>query len=271
MSRFFACSLSSSLIVLLCYGLAAAQSSPQPASSPSCQEELQVAKDRLTRLNSYIQDWPNLGYYREANAQVSPLKNNELRVVFMGDSNTDYWDNPGFGGFFPGKAYFNRGIAGQITPQMLIRFRPDVIALNPKVVVILAGTNDLAGNIGPTTLTSIENNLSTMSELARAHSIRVVLASILPVSDYNRTRDGKQLIRTIERPLSRITALNEWMKQYAAENGFTYLDYFSALADEKGLLKEEFSDDGVHPNSKGYAVMAPLAEAAISKALKTKQ
>jgi lysophospholipase L1-like esterase len=165
----------------------------------------------------------------------------------------------------------NRGIAGQITPQMLIRFRQDVIALRPKVVVILAGTNDIAGNIGPTTFTAIENNLTTMSELARAHGIRVVLASLLPVSDYNRTRDGKPLIRTIERPLIRLQTLNSWMKQYAAEEGFVYLDYFSHLADEKGLLKEEFSDDGVHPNSKGYEVMAPLAEVAISKALRSRK
>jgi lysophospholipase L1-like esterase len=189
----------------------------------------------------------------------------------MGDSNTDYWDNPGYGGFFPGKSYVNRGIAGQITPQMLIRFRQDVIVLRPKVVVILAGTNDIAGNIGPTTFTAIENNLTTMSELARAHGIRVVLASLLPVSDYNRTRDGKPLIRTVERPLTRIKAVNNWMNHYAAENGLTYLDYFTSLADEKGMLKEELSDDGVHPNSRGYAVMAPLAERAISRALKAKR
>jgi lysophospholipase L1-like esterase len=259
------------LIALLSYGLAAAQSSSQPAIPTSCQEELQVANDSLTKLSSYLQDWPNLGYYREANAQLSQPKHDELRVVFMGDSNTDYWDNPGYGGFFPGKPYVNRGISGQITPQMLIRFRQDVIALRPKVVVILAGTNDIAGNIGPTTFTAIENNLSTMSELARAHRIRVVLASLLPVSDYNRTRDGKPLIRTVERPLTRIQGVNNWMKQYASENGLTYLDYFSSLADEKGMLKEELSDDGVHPNSRGYALMAPLAEGAISRALRTKR
>jgi lysophospholipase L1-like esterase len=269
MHRFFVASFLTSLITLLSYGVVAAQTSSQPVVTTSCEEELRIAQDRLSKLNSYLQDWPNLGYFREANAQLAPAKNHERRVVFMGDSNTDYWDNPGYGGFFPGQPYVNRGIAGQITPQMLIRFRQDVIALRPKVVVILAGTNDIAGNIGPTTFTAIGNNLTTMSELARAHGIRVVLASLLPVSDYNRTRDGKPLIRTIERPLIRLQTLNSWMKQYTAEEGFVYLDYFSHLADEKGLLKEEFSDDGVHPNSKGYEVMAPLAEVAISKALRS--
>jgi lysophospholipase L1-like esterase len=269
--RLVAASLFGSLITLLCYGLAAAQSSSQPTSPINCQEELKVVKDRLARVTSYLQDWPNLGYYREANAQLALPKKNEARVVFMGDSNTDYWDNPGSGGFFPGKPYINRGIAGQITPQMLVRFRQDVLALQPKVVIILAGTNDIAGNIGPATFTAIENNLATMSELAKAHRIRVVLASLLPVSDYNRAPDGKTLIRTTERPLTRIKALNSWIKQYAADNGHIYLDYFTALADEKDMLKEELSNDGVHPNAKGYAVMAPLAEAAIKKALKRRR
>ncbi len=267
MHRSFSSTLTGSLIALLCYGAAAAQSSSAPPSAKNCQEELLVVKDRLERVGSYRKDWPNLGYYREANAQVALPKKNELRVVFMGDSNTDYWDNPGYGGFFPSKPYIN-GISGQITPQMLIRFRQDVIALQPKVVVILAGTNDIAGNIGPTTFTAIENNVATMSELARAHHIRIVLASLLPVSDYNRTPDGKALIRTIERPLPRIKALNSWIKQYAADNRHIYLDYFTALADEKEMLKEDLSNDGVHPNAKGYAVMAPLAEEAIKRALK---
>lgn len=267
----FTIGLSNSLIALLCCGLATAQSSSQMAVPTKCQEELQVATDRLTKLSTYLQDWPNLGYYQRANAQLSKPKHDELRVVFMGDSNTEYWDNPGYGGFFPGKPYVNRGIAGQITPQMLIRFRQDVIALHPKVVVILAGTNDIAGDIRPTTFATIENNLTTMSELAKAHRIRVVLASLLPVSDYNRTPDGRQLVRTIERPLARIRAINNWQKKYARENGLTYLDYFTSLADEKGMLRQELSDDGVHPNSRGYTVMAPLAESAISRALRTKK
>lgn len=267
MPRLFSSTLKASIISLLCYGAMAAQSAAPPAIQ-NCQEELLVVKDRLARLETYLKDWPKLGYYREANAQVAVLKKNELRVVFMGDSITDYWDNPGYGGFFPTKAYINRGISGQITPQMLIRFRQDVIALQPRVVVILAGTNDIAGNIGPATFSDIENNLATMSELAGAHRIRIVLASLLPVSDYNRTRDGKALIRTTHRPLDRIKTLNSWIKQYAADNGHIYLDYFTAIADEKEMLKEDLSNDGVHPNSKGYSVMAPLAEAAIKRALK---
>jgi len=152
---------------------------------------------------------------------------------------------------------------------MLIRFRPDVIALGPKVVVILAGTNDIAGNTGPMTLESIEDNLASMAELARAHSVRVVLASLLPVSDYEK-REGKPIIQTTRRPPEQIRALNEWMKTYAAQNGATYLDYYSAMVDDKGFLRDELSEDGLHPNAKGYEVMAPLAERAIASALKKK-
>ncbi len=184
----------------------------------------------------------------------------------MGDSITDFWDHPGYGGFFPGKPYVNRGISGQTTPQMLIRFRPDVIALGPRVVVILAGTNDIAVNAGPKKLSSIEDHISSMAELARAHHIRVVLASLLPVNDY-KFYHGKQLVRTIERAAAQIAALNGWLKQYAARNRHTYLDYYTAVVDDKGMLKEDLTDDGVHPNSKGYAVMTPLAEEAIRRAL----
>jgi len=270
MYQLFIKGIASSFAALLCYGMVCAQSSSQTSRPANCQEELQLAKDRLARLISrLLEDWPNLEYYREANARLGLRKNNEVRVVFMGDSITDFWDNPGYGGFFPGKSYLNRGISGQRTPQMLVRFRQDVIDLGPSVVVILAGTNDLAGNIGPTRLTTIENNLTTMVELAQAHRIRVVLASLLPVNDYSHNRDGQPLIQTVERPLTRIETINSWIKQYAAKNGLTYLDYFAAVADEKRMLRKELSDDGVHPNSQGYAVMAPLAEAAIRQALKT--
>jgi lysophospholipase L1-like esterase len=178
------------------------------------------------------------------------------------------WDDPKYGGFFTGKPYLNRGIIGQTTPQMLIRFRPDVIALQPSVVVILAGTNDIAGNTGPTTLQAIEDNRTSMAELARLYHIRLVLASLLPVSDYEKTVDGQPRNQNIRRPPAQIIALNEWMKSYAAKNKLTYLDYYSAMVDVKGFLKDELSDDGLHPNEKGYAVMPPLAEQAIEKALK---
>jgi lysophospholipase L1-like esterase len=179
------------------------------------------------------------------------------------------WQNPKFGGFFPGKPYVDRGISGQTTPQMLIRFRPDVIALQPKLVIILAGTNDLAGNTGPMAIESIEDNLVAMADLAKANSIKVVFASLLPVSDYEQ-RDGKPIVQTARRPPEKIKALNEWMKTYAANNKLTYLDYYSAMIDEKGFLRDEFSDDGLHPNAKGYEIMTPLAESAIARALKGK-
>lgn len=188
----------------------------------------------------------------------------------MGDSITDFWDDPEYGGFFPGKPYVNRGIGGQTTPQMLIRFRPDVIALKPAVVVILAGTNDIAGNTRPTTLQAIRDNLASMVDLARIHRIRVVLASLLPVSDYEKTAEGQPRNQTTRRPPEQIKALNQWMKKYAVENKLTYLDYYSAMIDDKGFLKDELSDDGLHPNEKGYEVMGPLAEEAIARALKGK-
>jgi lysophospholipase L1-like esterase len=212
-------------------------------------------------------DWPNLARYSEHNKKVQPPTKTEQRVVFMGDSITDSWDDPVYGGFFPGKPYINRGISGQTTPQMLIRFRPDVLAMKPKVVVILAGTNDIAGNTGPMTLEMIEDNLKSMAELASANGIRVVLASVLPVSDYE-LRDGKTITQTVRRPPAQILALNTWIKAYAKANRHVYLDYFSAMVDVRGFLTDELSNDGLHPNAQGYAVMAPLAEAAIAMSLK---
>ncbi|HEU4432120.1 MAG TPA: SGNH/GDSL hydrolase family protein [Pyrinomonadaceae bacterium] len=212
-------------------------------------------------------DWPNLARYDKDNKSTAPPAKNEQRVVFMGDSITDSWDSPNNGGFFPGKPYVNRGISGQTTPQMLIRFRRDVIELKPKVVVILAGTNDIAGNTGPTTLEAIEDNLKSMAELAAANRIRVVLASVMPVSDYE-VRDGKPLVQTVRRPPEKILALNKWMQEFARANHHTYLDYFSAMVDANGFLKDELSNDGLHPNLEGYKIMTPLAEAAIQASLK---
>lgn len=237
------------------------------AAQPNASECTEI-KTQLTRAQTRLNDWPQLARYRDANGKVAAPSKNEARVVFMGDSITDSWDDPKFGGFFPGKPYIDRGISSQTTPQMLIRFRADVIDLHPKVAVILAGTNDLAGNTGPMTVEAIEDNLISMAELARANSIKVVFASILPISDYEQ-RDGKQIVQSTRRPPEKIKALNEWMKAYAAKNKLTYLDYYSAMIDDKGFLKEDLSEDGLHPNGKGYAIMAPLAESAITRALKT--
>lgn len=239
------------------------------AAAQTATENCADIKTQLTRAENRLRDWPALARYHDANAQLTQPSRNEARVVFMGDSITDSWDDPKFGGFFPGKPYVDRGISAQTTPQMLLRFRADVIALQPRVVVILAGTNDLAGNTGPATLEAIEDNLISMAELAKANSIKVVLASILPVSDYEQ-RDGKPIVQTVRRPPEKIKALNDWLRSYASKNKLAYLDYYSAMMDEKGFLKDELSEDGLHPNAKGYAVMAPLAEAAIAAALKTK-
>jgi len=246
------------------------QSNAPNSGSPDC-AELPVLNERLERTNKILHDWPNLTRYAEANATLAAPAKFELRVVFMGDSITDAWVSPEFGGFFPGKPYVDRGISGQTTPQMLIRFRPDVIALQPKIVVILAGTNDIAGNTGPMTVGQIEANLVSMAELAKTNKIRVVLASVLPVSNYGHDRQGNPLDMRINRPPEKILQLNAWIKKYAEVNGHTYLDYFSAMVDPQGLLQQDLSDDGLHPNAKGYAMMTPLAEQAIRAAVKKKR
>jgi len=212
-------------------------------------------------------DFGRLSRFAGANAALAPPRPDETRVVFFGDSITDNWSKGGFGGFFPGKPYVNRGIGGQTTSQMLLRFRPDVIALQPKAVVVLAGTNDVAGNSGPVSLRVIEQNLATMAELAALHGVKVVLASILPVSDDKKDKEGRPLVRTKDRPPDSLQRLNAWMAEYARANGHVYLDYASAVADPSGVLKSSLNDDGLHPNAAGYAVMTPLAEDAISRAL----
>jgi lysophospholipase L1-like esterase len=238
-----------------------AKPAPECAALPAMQKQLDWETGRL-------RDWPQLDRYREANANLPRPAKEEIRVVFMGDSITDGWSRPEFGGFFPGKPYVNRGISGQTTPQMLVRFRPDVIDLEPHVAVILAGTNDIAGNTGPMTLEEIEGNLTTMTELARAHGIRVVLSSVMPVRDGLTNKDGERLVQTKKRPPETILALNEWIKKYAAANHLVYLDYFSAMVDDQGFLKAEITYDGLHPNAQGYVLMAPLAEKAIQASLK---
>ena len=215
-----------------------------------------VGQSALGQSTEQSADWPQLARYRKDNADTPPPRADEARVVFMGDSITDAWRAD----FFPGKPCVNRGISGQTTPQMLLRFRADVIALRPRVVVILAGTNDLAGNTGKTTVEEIEGYLTSMAELARANGIRVVLASLLPVHD----RAGPV---SSSRPHQQIIALNAWIQAYAQRNAMTYLDYHSAMAEADQTLKRELSDDGLHPNAAGYAVMRPLAQQAIDTAL----
>jgi lysophospholipase L1-like esterase len=236
-----------------------------PAIVPSC-PELATALNALIRNDVRARDWANLARYREANRLLAPALPGQARVVFMGDSITDAWPQPRFGDFFAGKPYVGRGISGQTTPQMLVRFRPDVIDLKPEVVVILAGTNDIAGNTGSMTNEEIQGNLASMTELAKIHGVRVVLASILPVSAYHTSPTA--VPQTTLRPMARILAINEWIKKFAAPEGHVYLDYFSAMVDDKGMLREDLSADDLHPNAKGYAVMAPLAEAAIKQALR---
>jgi len=204
------------------------------------------------------QDWPNLKQFQEANATVGLPSTDEHRVVFMGNSITIGWLNAR-PEFFAGKPYVNRGISGQTTPQMLIRFRQDVIALQPKVVVILAGTNDIAGNTGPSTLEMIADNIMSMAELAHANGIKVVLSSTLPAYDYP-WKPGLE-------PAEKIVTLNAMLKTYCAEKGHIYLDYFSAMADERNGLPKKYANDEVHPTVEGYKVMEPLVEAAIAEAL----
>ena len=234
-------------------------------------KECADAKIQVTRLENRLKDWPAISRYRDANTSANPVGKGENRVVFMGDSITDFWIKPEFGDLFSTHNYIDRGISGQTTPQMLVRFRPDVITLRPKVVVILAGTNDIAGNTGPMTFEAIEDNLESMAELARANGIRVVFSSILPVSDYEKNKDGQVIVQTIRRKPEQIKALNDWLQKYSQKEGFVWLDYYSAMIDENGFLKADISNDGLHPNAKGYAIMSPLAEKAIAAALRKKK
>jgi len=218
---------------------------------------------QLRQAASLINDFGNTRRYAGENATVMPPAPGEQRVVFMGDSITDNLHNAQrFGPFFPGKPYINRGISGQVTAQMLVRFYPDVIALQPKAVVIFGGTNDIGGNIGPVSLESTENNLAAMADMARAHGIKVILASLTPVCDMpNRPP------MTTGRPPESIAKLNSWIRDYASKNNLVFLDYFSATVDDKGLFRSELTEDGLHPTIKGYEIMNPLAEKAIAQAL----
>lgn len=215
---------------------------------------------RGSRIAVYTDDYGQLARYRDANAALKPPAAGENRVVFFGDSITDIWK---LDESFPGKPYVNRGIGGQTTSQMLVRFRQDVIDLQPKAVVILAGTNDIAGNTGPISNENIEANYASLAELARAHNVSVIFSSVLPVHNYT----SKSQDFFAQRPMGRILALNKWLKDYCVANNLIYLDYFPAMLDDKGLLKRELADDGLHPNKAGFAIMAPMAEKAIEQAI----
>jgi lysophospholipase L1-like esterase len=206
-----------------------------------------------------MNDYGQLSRYHDDDGKLGAAAAGEKRVVFFGDSITDIWK---LDESFPGKSYINRGIGGQTTPQMLVRFRPDVIDLKPAVVVVLAGTNDIAGNTGEETLEQIEGDYATMAELAKVHGIRMVFASVMPINNYN----PRALSFFLQRSPEKILALNAWLKKYCADQGLVYLDYFSAMVDARGMLKAELTADGLHPNAAGFAVMAPLAAAAIELA-----
>jgi acyl-CoA thioesterase I len=202
-----------------------------------------------------LRDWGGLIRYGSENADLGPPKPGENRVVFLGDDITELWGR-GNAKFFPGKPYLNRGIAGQTSPHMLVRFHQDVVALQPKVVVIQAGVNDLlVASEGV-----IADNYMSMVDIAKANGIRVVLASLTPVCDCYTKQTGL-------RPQGKIVSLNGWIKDYAARSGAVYLDYYSALAEGRNF-KQELTGDGLFPNDAGYRLMAPLAEKAIAEALK---
>ena len=248
-------------ILLLMNRIAIAQEVKTTDSVEIKKALVKAAQDKKAYEDWLKLDWPNLKKFRDDNTKVGLPAAGENRIVFMGNSITIGWINTD-PAFFAGRPYIDRGISGQTTPQMLIRMRADVINLKPKAVVILAGTNDIAGNTGPSTLEMIEDNLASMADLAKANGIQAILCSILPVFDYP-WKPGLK-------PYEKISVVNDWMKNYAAQHGMIYLDFYSAMVDSRPGMKADFSKDGVHPNMAGYKVMEPLVEKAIAQALKMK-
>ena len=265
---------------LLVTGAAKAQLADEFNAPPANCCLLNTAKS----LTDQLQDWNQLGRYYAANRELKKQPADAKRVVFMGDSITDGWH---LDEYFPGRPYVNRGISGQVTSQMLVRMYPDVIDLKPAAMVVLAGTNDVARNNGPATAEMIEENIMAMTELAQGHGIKVLLCSVLPVSDYpylaqqsgrgpqppaGAGRGGRGPVMrqrmTVGRPPEDILKLNAWLNSYAASVNATYVDYFSALVDEKGWMKEGIANDGLHPNAEGYKIMAPIVSAAIERAVR---
>ena len=233
------------------------QATPQDGYAAARSLELYREGNARMLMNDYGQ----LARYHDDDVKLGAPASGEKRVVFFGDSITDIWK---LDESFPGKHYINRGIGGQTTPQMLVRFREDVIDLHPAVVVVLAGTNDIAGNTGDETLEQIEGDYTTMAELAKVNGIRLIFSSLTPINDYNQ----RAMWFFLQRSPEKILTLNAWLKKYCADNGLVYLDYFSPMVDGRGMLKADLTQDGLHPNAAGFAVMAPLAQAAIEQAEK---
>ena len=247
----------SSIVLLGVVALAAAGAMQSRSdSTPTA-----ALEQELARYRHILSDWAGLTRYGSENSELPQPAAGERRVVFLGDQITEQWGQ-GSAKFFPGKPYLNRGVTGQTTPQMLVRFRQDVIALKPRAVVILGGTNDLTGVLGPGTEGTIGDSLTSMTELAKANGIRVVLASVLPVCDCVKDQ-------TSVRPQGKIIGLNGWIRDYAAQSGAVYLNYYAALAEGRNF-RAPLTRDGLLPNDAGYEVMAPLAEQAIAQALATK-
>jgi lysophospholipase L1-like esterase len=244
-------------ILLLGVAVLATSASPQ---SPDLTSKAALEQE-LARYRHLVSDWAGLTRYGSENSELAPPAAGERRVVFLGDQITELWGQGG-ATFFPGKPYLNRGVAGQTTPQMLVRFRQDVIALKPRVVVILGGTNDLTGVLGPGTEGTIGDSITSMTELAKANGIHVVLASVTPVCDCFKDQTGV-------RPQGKIIGLNGWIREFAARSGSVYLNYYAALAEGRDF-RMSLTRDGLLPNEAGYAVMAPLAEQAIASALAQK-
>jgi lysophospholipase L1-like esterase len=258
------------LIGVSCFAKTA-QAQSAPAGTPlqgTAQDGYTAARSlelyRESHASMLMNDFGQLARYHDDDVKLGPPAQGEKRVVFFGDSITDIWK---LDESFPGKHYINRGIGGQTTPQMLVRFREDVIDLHPTVVVVLAGTNDIAGNTGDETLEQIEGDYATFAELAQANGIRLIFSSVMPINNYNQ----RALWFFLQRSREKILSLNEWIRKYCADHDLLYVDYFSAMVDARGMLKAELTSDGLHPNAAGFAVMAPLAQAAIDKALTSPQ
>jgi lysophospholipase L1-like esterase len=246
------------LVIRILLGLAVLSCLVSARSSQDCASVTAALEQRLEAQRRLLADWAGLIRYGSEDTELPPPKPDEDRVVFLGDEITENWGR-GSARFFPGKPYLNRGIAGQTSPQMLVRFRQDVITLKPKVVVIMAGMNDIASLKGPITQAMFAENIMSIVELAKANNIRVVLASLTPICDcYTK--------QSTLRPQGKIIGMNGWLKEYAAQSGSVYLNYYSPMAEGRNL-KKDLTGDGLLPNDAGYAVMAPLAEQAIAQAL----